>query len=426
MSSSVQWFRQFAPYINTHRGKTFVIMLPSGVFDNDHFGTLVQDIALLHSLGIRLVLVHGASEQINRTLSEVGVSSDFKNGIRITTAQAMPYILSAVGAVGLQLQGEFSKGLANTPLFGAKISTVMGNFVSAKPFGVRDGVDFGLTGEIRRIDTKAIMGHLDAHHIVIANSVGFSAMGDIFNLNALDVATHIATALTADKLIILNDTPPMLDGQIVREMTTDTAQKCTHPVINHAVQACLNGVNRVHLLDFHINGVLLEELFTTDGVGTMISQTAYDHIRKACLHDIVGMMNVMRPLQEQGVLVARTHNQLMEQIEQFYVIERDGKVIGCACLIPLDDDSAEIASVAIDPIYRQGQRGVALLHFIQNECLAQGRRTLFALTTRTLHWFIEQGFVQTDPSHLPPARLKQYHNGRNSKVLVKYLKTDHT
>lgn len=425
--SPIHWFRHSLPYINTHRGKTFVIMFGGQAVDDVSFTPLIHDIALLHSLGIRLVLVHGARMQIDKALAGAGMGSEFHQGVRITTPNAMPHIITAVGAIRFAIEAEFTKGLANTPLFGAKITTISGNFVSAKPYGVRDGVDHQLTGEVRRIDTSAIIKNIEQNHIVILGSVGFSATGDVFNLEAFDVATHAAIALNADKLILLGETLGVSDetGTLIREMTVNDArlylQSTDNTPLANALTACEQGVARVHLLSYQADGALLKELFTTDGFGTMVSQNPYDTIRHATTDDIGGIMKLIQPLEKQGILVARSRERLEEEIEFFSVIERDGKILGCCALYPLDGESGEMASVAIDPDYRRGSRGVDLLNFIENHAKNQGFKKLFALTTRTLHWFIEQGFSQTTPDTLPKERLEKYHNGRNSKVLVKYL-----
>lgn len=412
----IEWFRHSAPYINTHRNKTFVIVFGGEAMCNNDFDKLVYDIALLHSLGIRLVLVHGARPQIELALQKANIKSSYHQGRRITTTHALPYILSAIGKVRLDIEAQFSKGLANSPMFGAKITTISGNFVNAKPYGVRDGVDYQRTGEVRRIDVSAICHNLEQNHIVLLSSVGFSLMGDIFNLEAFDVAVHVASYLKADKLILLDEALGIFDEyeKLIREMTTSDAKSylknSPNTLLGHAIEACEQGVARVHLLSYKKDGAMIEELFTTDGSGTMISQAPYERIRPASIDDIIGIITLIRPLEAQGFLVARSRQRLEEELEFFYVIERDGKIIGCAALYPLDKYSSEIASITIAPEYRRGSRGVDLLTFIEKDAKQQGRKRLFALTTRTAHWFIEQGFTETSPNTLPESRLEKYHS----------------
>lgn len=420
----IHWFRRSAPYINTHRGKTFVIAFGGRAITHDNFTTLIHDIALLHSLGIRLVLVYGSRPQIDEVLDKNNIATDFHEGIRITPHHAMPYILSSVGANRLLIESEFCKGLANSPLFGAKICVISGNFVTAKPFGVRDGVDFGLTGEVRKVDKEAIRHNLSQNHIVLLGSVGFSATGEIFNLETSQIASQTAIALQADKLIFFGEELGLCDeqGNLVKELTAQSAKTyIAHPKIPHAIHACTQGVGRVHLLSYAKDGAMIEELFTTDGSGTMISRDDYDRIRSATALDIIGIMAIIRPLEEQGILVPRSRERLEEEIDDFSVMERDGQIIGCVALYELDDESMELASIALHADYRSGERGVNLLTFSEQKAKNRGKKRLFALTTRTAHWFIEHGFSETEPRNLPPKRFEKWHNGRNSKVLVKDL-----
>lgn len=421
----LHWFRHSSSYINSHRGKTFVIMLSGEAISDPNFDALVQDIALLHSLNIRLVIVHGARPQIDSALVHANIKGQFHRHVRITSMAMLPLVLGTIGSTRLSLESQFYKSpTINTH---NKITTISGNFISAKPLGIHDGIDYEFTGEVRRVDTNAIKSNLDCQHIVIISSLGFSSTGEVFNLEALDVATHTATALQADKLILFGDSDGMIsDGTLLREITAKQAtkylQKHHHPpqLIN-AVNACTQGVGRVHLLSYKKDGAILEELFTTDGAGTMISQNPYDVIRPASSFDILGISELTAPLEQAGILISRSRQQIEAQIECYYVIERDGKIIGCASLHELDEHASEIASVVISGEYRRGSRGVDLLRFIEKIAKAQGKSRLFALTTRTAHWFIEQGFVPASPSDLPASRLAQYHNGRNSKVLIKAL-----
>lgn len=423
----IYWFRHSAPYINTHRGKTFVIMLGDTAIDSDTFQTLIHDIALLHSLGIKLVLVYGARCQIDRLLDRYHISYQRHHGVRITDTHAMPYILSAVGMIRLQIEAQLSQGLANSPLFGAKLNIISGNFISAKPFGVRHGVDYQLTGEVRKIDTHAITHSLAHNHLVLLAPLGFSSTGEIFNLQAHEVAYHTAIALQADKLIFFDAAFDLIDtkGNLIRETTADTAKTLLQntPLAHLADMptACSQGVSRIHLLNYQKDGAILEELFTTDGSGTMISQERFDTIRQAHSNDIMGIMALIRPLEAQGVLICRSKERLEEDIEHFYVMERDGKILGCAALYPLSEDSAEIASIAIDTAYRSGHRGSQLLQFVESQAKNLGFSKMFALTTHTAHWFVEHGFNPATPQDLPPTRLHAYHNGRNSKVFIKLL-----
>lgn len=430
-NSPAHWFRNSAPYINTHRGKTFVIMFGGEAVDHPNFATLIHDFALLHSLGIKLVLVHGARPQVNQALQKAGIESFIAHDVRVTTREAMPHILQAVGAIRLQIEAKLSMGLANSPMYGARIDAVSGNFVIARPYGVRDGIDYQMTGEVRSVDVQAIKNNLTHNHVVILGPTGFSATGEIFNTVAEEVAVSAAVALKADKLIFLGAQTAVSDeGRLLREMIPNEVDRFLrgkdgaleiNAFLRCAATACRQGVHRTHLLSYAEDGALIEELFTRDGSGTLISHDPYEEIRKATVDDIVGLMELLEPLEAQGILVKRGKERLEQDLEYFTVIERDGMILGCGALYPLDDKSAEVASLAIHPAYRSGSRGSDLLMFLEQQARSQGLYTVFALTTRTIHWFLEHGFSETTYEALPPARQERYHNGRNSKVLQKQL-----
>lgn len=427
----VHWFRNSAPYINTHRGKTFVIMFGGEAVNHPNFSNLIHDFALLHSLGIKLVLVHGARPQIEKNLTAAGITSPLHQDIRVTPRAAMPAILQAVGAIRLQIEAQLSMGLANSPMFGSRIDAVSGNFVTARPFGVRDGVDYQMTGEVRAIDVDAIKNNLQHNHIVILGSMGYSATGEVFNLLGEDVALSAAVALGADKLIFLGEETGINDnGRLLREMIPNEVDRFLRDrdlncEINYflycAAKACREGVHRTHIISFAKDGALLEELFTRDGSGTLISHDPYEEIRHAEIDDVVGLTELLAPLEAEGILVPRSRERLEQEIDNYSVIERDGMILGCAALHQLDSASAEVACVAVHPDYRKGSRGADLLAFLEQQARSHGLQKLFVLTTRTAHWFVEQGFVEVDASALPEDRLKKYHNGRNSKVFEKRL-----
>ena len=427
----VHWFRNSAPEINTHRGKTFVIMFGGEAVKHPNFSTLIHDFALLHSLGIKLVLVHGARPQIEANLKEVGITSPLHKDIRVTPRAAMPSILQAVGAIRLQIEAQLSMGLANSPMYGSRIDAVSGNFVTARPYGIRDGVDYQMTGEVRSIDVDAIKNNLLHNHIVILGSMGYSATGEVFNLLAEDVALSAAVALNADKLIFLGEEADINDnGRPLHEMIPNEVDRflrerdVTHEInyfLHCASSACRQGVHRTHIISYAKDGALLEELFTRDGSGTLISHDPYEEIRRADIDDVVGLIELLTPLEEQGILVARSRERLEQEIENYSVIERDGMILGCAALNPLGDDSAEVACVAIHPDYRNGSRGTDLLAFLEQQARSHGLHKLFVLTTRTAHWFVEQGFAEVNSDELPDVRREEYNNGRNSKVFQKSL-----
>ncbi|OOS23203.1 amino-acid N-acetyltransferase [Moraxella pluranimalium] len=428
----VHWFRNSAPYINTHRGKTFVIMFGGEAVARDGFSTLIHDFALLHSLGIKLVLVHGARPQVEQNLIKQGLATNIHDDVRVTPKQAMPALLEAVGSIRLQIEAQLSMGLANSPMYGSRIDAISGNFVTARPFGIRDGVDYQMTGEVRSIDVDAIRHNLDNNHIVILGPTGFSVTGEIFNLLAEDVALRTAVALGADKLIFLGEEDGIIsrDGRLLHEMIPNEVdrllrdrndqEEITH-FLRCAAAACREGVHRTHIISYAKDGALIEELFTRDGSGTLVSHDPYEEIRRATVNDVIGLLELLKPLEEQGILIRRTQERLEQEIEYYNVIERDGTILGCAALYPLDEQSAEVASLAIHPDYRKGSRGADLLAFLEQQARSHGRHQLFALTTHTAHWFVEQGFSEVAVDDLPAERQAVYDHSRNSKVLKKQL-----
>lgn len=434
----VHWFRHSAPYINAHRNKTFVIMFDGEAVQHENFQHIIHDIALLNSLGIRLILVHGARQQINQNLNSSGLSTPFHQHRRITTRESLGCVMNAVGSIRLQIEALLSMGLANSPMYGARIDVVSGNFITAKPYGIRDGIDFQLTGEVRSVDTDAIQKHLQQHNIVMLGPVGYSTTGEVFNLPAEEVATKTAISLKADKLIFLGKqhglqnaqgqlqreiTPQRLDQYIVQSQDTnpELAQQ-----LRNAQIASLKGVHRVHLISYTYDGALLEELFTRDGSGTLVTDAHYEDVRMANIQDVGGLINLLRPLEEDGILVYRSRERLETEIEQFAVIERDGMILACAALYPIpaqDNElrSAEIACVAVHPSYRKSNRGSQILHYLEDKARSLGIQQLFVLTTRTAHWFLEHGFETANVDELPNARQALYNYQRNSLVFKKRI-----
>jgi len=430
----VQWFRQSGPYINAHRGKTFVVLFGGAAVEADSFSSLIHDFALLHSLGIRLVLVHGARPQVEERLHEAGRQLRYINGLRLTDTHDLRYVKQAVGRVRIRIEARLSMGVANSPMHGARLRVVSGNVVTARPLGVRDGVDYGFTGEVRKVDAQAIRLCLEQEALVLLSPLGYSPTGEIFNLSAEDVATATAIALGADKLLILSEEPELRDrtDRSIRELSPGDAERLlteysalSEEAIRHlrlALRACQSGVRRVHVLSRRVDGALLLELFTRDGVGTLITADIYEGIRSATIDDVGGILELIRPLEADGTLVWRSRERLEMEIERFTVLERDGTIIGCAALYPFTEDRlGELACVAMHPAYRNSGRAEALLRFIERQAEEQRLQHLFVLTTRTAHWFRERGFEPAEVTDLPMQKQALYNWQRRSKVFIKTL-----
>ncbi|MCG8428811.1 MAG: amino-acid N-acetyltransferase [Chromatiales bacterium] len=430
----VDWFRSSSPYIHAHRGKTMVIVFGGEAVEDDNFANLIHDIALLHALGIRLVLVPGARPQIEERLNLRAAEMQYINGLRVTDDTALRCVKEAAGAVRVEIEALLSTGLANSPMAGAKIRVASGNFVTARPIGVKNGIDYGHTGQVRRIDAEAICKALESHAIALIPPLGYSPTGEVFNLSAAEVAGAIATALGADKLIMLIEGRGLTDSRnrlltnvIPREVEAVLQRRKTIPEeltqnLTMAVEACRRGVKRIHLLGRQIDGVLLQELFTRSGVGTMLTAEHYEEIRTATIDDVGGILELLTPLEEQGTLVRRSRELLETEINRFTVVELDGMIIGCAALYCYENEEmAELAGVSVHPDYRNGGRGDSLLRHMEEQAKACGIGKLFVLTTETAHWFRERGFVASDVKSLPVKKRELYNYQRKSKVFIKPL-----
>lgn len=422
----VEWFHSVAPYIHVHRGHTFVLCFRGEIVQGKNFTNIIQDIALLSSLGIRLVLVHGIRPQIEQGLQARGQQSHYINGTRITDNIALTCVKAACGEVRTEIEGLLSKASPSTDV---RIRTASGNFIIARPIGVRDGVDYCYTGEIRRVDAVDIIRRLDEGCVVLIAPIGYSPTGETFNLLTESVATEVAIALQAHKCIFLTEKGGIFDnnGELIRQLTWAEAQqqlkkepKKQH--LDYAVRACKNGVQRVHLISQQTHGALLLELFTRDGIGTLISSDSYEYIRHATIDDVGGILELIKPLEESGILVRRSREKLELEINHFTVQERDGMIIACAALYPdIEAKMAELACLAVHPNYRGADIGATLLLFLEREARKKGINQIFVLTTQTAHWFQERGFIATDLNSLPLKRRTLYNYQRKSKLFMKCL-----
>lgn len=428
----VDWFRGSSPYIHNHRGRTFVIYISGESITHSGFAHLIHDIALLNSLGVKLVLVHGARPQIEQQLKTLKIKSSFHNGWRISSADTLPGIEQAIGQVRFNIETQLSMGLINTPMSGASLRVISGNFVTARPYGIREGIDYGFTGDIRKVDTEAIQQQLALNNIVLISPIAYSPSGEAFNCRAEDVATATATALNADKLIFMMPGSGASNEQqdIIHQLNLLEAEsllqkqqndELTQLHLSSAINACKHGVRRAHLISHETDGALLLELYTRDGSGTMITTDVYEGLRQATIDDVGGVLELIQPLEDQQILAHRSREQLELEIGQFTVIERDGMIIACAALYPYDKHCAELACVAVHNDYQKQGRAGELLQHIQQQCLQKEINQLFILTTHTAHWFIEKGFTEGKLEQIPIQRRDMYNAQRNSKIYIKHL-----
>jgi amino-acid N-acetyltransferase len=439
----VNWFRHSTPYINAYRGKVFVILLPGEALAHENFWNIAHDLTLLNSLGVKLVLVYGARPQIDAALLAAGhkaeilekVTGHIHNTVRITDAPSLEVIKGVVGKLRIDIEATFSMGLINSPMHGADISIASGNFVMAKPFGIQDGIDFGFMGEVRKVEHEAIRKQLDNGNIVLMSSLGYSPTGEVFNLTVEDVACATAIALKADKLLIYGKQAGILDqdGERISKMSAEEALQLIKEKIARkgldeelknlelSVKACSATVKRSQVISYEDDGALLIELFTRDGIGTLITQEQYEQLRPATIKDVGGILELIEPLEAEGVLVHRSRERLEAEIEQFFVIEREGMIISCGALYPQDAQSGELACLATHPDYRNHNRAQAILEQVEKQARKLGLTKLFVLTTKSPHWFLERGFVASSVDELPEKKKSLYNYQRNSRIFVKQL-----
>jgi amino-acid N-acetyltransferase len=430
----VGWFRSAAPYIHAFRGRTFVVAFGGEVVADGTFVGLTHDLNLLASLGVRLVLVHGARPQIEAQLAQRGTRPRFVDGVRVTDEATMQSVKQANGQLRVEIEALLSMGLPNSPMANAEIRVAGGNFVTARPRGVMQGVDMQYTGEVRRIHADAIRQRLDNGELVLLSPLGYSPTGEIFNLTMEDVAAEAAIALRADKLLFLVEQSGVQDeaGVLLRELTVSAAEQVLHArsdlpedarlYLPAAIRASRGAVPRVHLLSRHLDGALLLELFTHDGVGTMVTRDPLEQLREARIEDVGGLLQLIEPLEADGTLVKRSRELLEVEIGRFSLLEHDQHIVGCAALYPFDaEGAAELACLAVHPDYRNAGAGDRLLRHLEGRARQAGIARLFVLTTRAGHWFVERGFEQRDVTDLPAQRQALYNYQRRSQVFLKRL-----
>lgn len=439
----VPWFRSVAPYIHMHRGKTFVVGLVGEAIAAGKLGNIATDLALIQSMGVKIVLVHGFRPQVNEQLQAKGHAPRYSHSQRITDEVALDCAQEAAGQLRFEIEAAFSQGLPNTPMAGSTVRVISGNFITARPMGIIDGVDFKHTGVVRKVDVAGITRSLDAGAMVLISPFGFSPTGEAFNLAMEEVATSVAVALQADKLIFLTEKPGIRqrptepeaeDNPVDTEISLAEARRLLQRLpapdqprdvgfyLRYCVTACEHGVERSHILPFAVDGALLLEVYVHDGIGTMVVDEKLESLREATADDVSGILQLIEPFEKDGTLVKRSRTEIERDIGNYSIVEHDGVIFACAALYPYAEaKTGEMAAVTVSP-QSQGQGdGEKLLKRIEQRARAAGLQSIFVLTTRTMHWFIKRGFKQVDPDWLPEARKRKYNWDRKSQVLVKQL-----
>ncbi|NDP39537.1 MAG: amino-acid N-acetyltransferase [Rhodoferax sp.] len=439
----VPWFRSVAPYIHKFRHQTFVVGIAGEAIAAGKLQHLAQDLAMIQSMGVRIVLVHGFRPQVNEQLKAKGHAARYSHGIRITDEVALDCAQEAAGQLRYEIEAAFSQGLPNTPMAGATVRVISGNFLTARPVGIVDGVDFQHSGVVRKIDTAGIMRSLDMGALVLMSPFGFSPTGEAFNLTMEEVATSVAIALQADKLIFVTEiagiptdvTQPVSDDNpIDTELPLATAEKLlaqlpaanrpsdTAFYLQHCVKACKHGVERSHIIPFAVDGSILLEVYVHDGIGTMVVDEKLESLREATVDDVGGILQLIEPFEKDGTLVKRSRTEIERDVGNYTVIEHDGVIFACAALYPYPEArTGEMAALTVSPQVQGEGDGERVLKRIEQRARVTGLESIFVLTTRTTHWFLKRGFVLVDPEWLPEARKRKYNWDRKSQVLVKKL-----
>ena len=427
-------FREAAPYIDYLRGKTLVIGVASNLVAGRPLAALATDLTLLASLGVRLVLIHGSRQQISELSEASGHKPQYHNGRRITDNATLSLAKQACGLVRFNVEAALSVGVAHSPQRGKRLRIASGNFVSARPLGVSNGVDMIYTGRVRKVDTEAIHQRLDDGALVLISPLGHSLSGKTFNLSMADLAEAVAMALKAEKLLFIVEQDGILDesGAPISNLSAkeaqlrleqNTIQPAQRRLLKAAITAVENDVQRTHILSGLQDGSLIRELFTRNGIGTSIAQAPFMSIRQAHSSDIPDIISLIRPLEDEGVLLRRSREYLDNHIHEFFVLEHDRQVYGCVALKTFaNSQAAELACLVVSKNAQDGGYGELLLEHVLNETHKRGLNTLFALSTQTSEWFLERGFQPVETSSLPPERLQEYHHsGRHSQIFARTL-----
>ena len=439
----VPWFRSVAPYIHKFRHQTFVVGLTGEAIAAGKLHSIAQDLAMIKAMGVKIVLVHGFRPQVNEQLAAKGHAGKYSHGIRITDSVALDCAQEAAGQLRFEIEAAFSQGLPNTPMAGSTVRVISGNFVTSRPVGIVDGVDFEHSGLVRKVDVAGIQRALDMDALVLLSPFGFSPTGEAFNLSMEEVATSVAIALKADKLLFLSEVPGIRtdpeapegeDNHIDTELPLAQAKQLLARVppsqrptdtafyLQHCVKACQGGVERSHIIPFAVDGALLLEIYVHDGIGTMIVDEKLEELREATADDVGGILQLIEPFEKDGTLVKRDRTEIERDIANYTIIEHDGVIFGCAALYPYPEKrTGEMAAVTVSPQSQGTGDGEKLLKRIEQRARNLGLESIFVLTTRTMHWFIKRGFVVVDPEWLPDARKRKYNWDRRSQVLVKKL-----
>ena len=428
----VDLIREVFYYQSRFDGKTIVLKIDYPILNAPHFPQMLKDLAMLRSTGIEIILVPGAKEWIDAVLKEYDTESEYVNGVRIATQDSIPFIRMAAFDVANRLM---------TLLTAFQANAVIGNFTRARGLGVVNGVDFQNSGKVEKILTQPLQQILDQGMIPIFPCIGWNAAGKPYNLASDEIALAVAEALKAEKLFFVTDSDGFMDsrfelpqglvknsdGRVARlsleEADEVLALNAGRPdpdlkYLELALRACRQGTERAHVVDGRMEGAILREIFSNLGVGTMVYGSEYESVRPMKTTDISDVLRLMQPLMEEGILIQRTEDDLVSNQADFVVYEIDGVVHACGALHEYGAGQAEIAAIATNPVYAHLSMGRKILSYLVEKASKLGLKRVFVLTTRTLDWFEQMGFVEAPLESLPQKKKQSYNHARKSRIFA--------
>ena len=432
LKEQVETIRQAFGYINRFKDRTFVIKIESSLLTNPFFPVLIKDISLLHHMGIRIVLVPGAKTRIDEVLATYGMQCATIDSIRVSPPEAIPFIKMAAFDVSNTIMTKLAENDTNA---------VIGNWVRARGIGVRKGIDFQSSGLVEKLKTEIIQNVLQDGLVPIFPNIGWNSQGKPYNLSSNELAFTVARELHAAKLFFITDfggisaqglsIPKGVDVSsegFVSQLTVDETKKLIEgnddqaqgamELASFAYRACKSGVERVHIIDGRIEGMILKEIFSNRGFGTMIYANQFENIRPMAHADIPEVLSLMRPAIDDGILVPRTEDQLEQKLADYVVHEVDGTLHGCGAMHVFSGGKAEIAGIAVDETYGNQGVGRKIVSFLLEKASSLKLKKVFILTTQTADWFSKLGFVKADVADLPKERQQTYNKNRKSLVLA--------
>lgn len=436
LQSQVELIREVFLYSNRFDGKCFVIQIGSNIVTDPRFPTLVRDLAILQKSGIRLALVPGAGKRIDEVLKSYEVESRRVNGIRISPPEDMGLIKMAAFDIA---------NMVMTQLSSQNVDAVIGNWVSARSVGVRNGIDYQDTGVVSKVNVPLLEKVMAEGLVPILPCIGWSNSGTPYNLSSLELASHLAIQLQAEKLFFVSDGVVLepeyfklpTEGLVIRDgfinrFTTAAAEQFLQfnpqgadqfrfELLKQAATAAKAGVERVHLINGRVEGVILKEIFSAVGQGTMVHTDPFERIRPMRVDDIAGVLHLMEPNIQNGILVSRTEDDLLELLPEFFVYEDDGTIRGCGALHPYHEGMAEIAGIAVDPNFSHLGIGQKLVRFLVDKARQLRLHEVFLLTTQTGDFFESNGFRKASIGELPPEKREKYNSQRKSRVYIQFL-----